>query len=182
MTFEAFLSAPSRASVALLGLGRANGAVLSWLHRHGGKGMGAKNNVGRLLFNFQANVANERTVDRAGEGFGVRVFLAMLCHGVKFSVKEAAGVDGQGVEHIGGNAEPTANAENRIVYHALHTHGAQMLSHGLGGNVMSLTRGDGKNQNFHSKASLSPWVVAQKCKFAAQSIFSLQKNLQKGSV
>ena len=37
MTFEAFLSAPSRASVALLGLGRANGAVLSWLHGHGGK-------------------------------------------------------------------------------------------------------------------------------------------------
>lgn len=51
MTFEAFCRAPSRARVALLGLGRANAAVLAWL-RH----MGAT-----------VTVYTERMPDRATE-------------------------------------------------------------------------------------------------------------------
>lgn len=36
MTFAAFLRTPSRFRVALLGIGRANRAVLAWLYAHGG--------------------------------------------------------------------------------------------------------------------------------------------------
>ena len=36
MTLEAFLSAPSSFRVALLGIGRANRAVLAWIYAHGG--------------------------------------------------------------------------------------------------------------------------------------------------